>query len=375
MSMLELRKNKQLIIKKYEEGIKTTDIAKEFHCSGALVYLFLRDECKVLIKNKKFQNYVPITGLEEAIKLMFQSGKSIYRISKDLKINKCDLRKWLIKNGFNTNIKSTSRIDKLTNHTKEILEKYNKGESTCSIAKEYNSTSTSIMVILNKNGIECRDRATFTLDETYFEKIDTIDKAYWLGWMYSDGSVGKDGKIRLSLQERDSEIVKQFKEDIQYTGPLHFKPTPVKQPNKQPQLELCINRQKVAKDLIALGCEPNKTFTLKFPTQEQVPDELLGDFLRGFFDGDGSILPKKTVMIVATKEFFEGMVVRLPFKIDFTYYCRHPERQNNITQFCINRRESVLKFLRFLYDNDKFCLQRKKDKYLTIPELKAKKGV
>ena len=42
-------------------------------------------------------------------------------------------------------------------------------------------------------------------------------------------------------------------------------------------------------DLIKLGCVPNKSLTVKFPTEEQVPKEFLSSFILGLIDGDGSI--------------------------------------------------------------------------------------
>lgn len=37
-----------------------------------------------------------------------------------------------------------------------------------------------------------------------FKKIDTEEKAYWLGFLYADGCVGsKEAKIELGLAEKD----------------------------------------------------------------------------------------------------------------------------------------------------------------------------
>lgn len=40
-------------------------------------------------------------------------------------------------------------------------------------------------------------------------------------------------------------------------------------------------------DLSKHGCVPNKSLILKFPTT--LPNELVNDFIRGYFDGDGSV--------------------------------------------------------------------------------------
>ena len=42
-------------------------------------------------------------------------------------------------------------------------------------------------------------------------------------------------------------------------------------------------------DLIKQGCVPNKSLILTFPNKYQVPKNLINHFIRGYFDGDGSI--------------------------------------------------------------------------------------
>jgi len=42
-------------------------------------------------------------------------------------------------------------------------------------------------------------------------------------------------------------------------------------------------------DLERLGCISNKSLILKFPTIDQVSEEFIPHFLRGYFDGDGTV--------------------------------------------------------------------------------------
>lgn len=42
-------------------------------------------------------------------------------------------------------------------------------------------------------------------------------------------------------------------------------------------------------DLHRLGCPRKKTFTTRFPSSEEVPPDLLQHYIRGVFDGDGSL--------------------------------------------------------------------------------------
>ena len=56
----------------------------------------------------------------------------------------------------------------------------------------------------------------------------------------------------------------------------------------QRQVKIVCCSQKTVDDLIDKGCVKNKTLILKPP--KNVPTELIRHFIRGFFDGDGSLM-------------------------------------------------------------------------------------
>lgn len=71
--------------------------------------------------------------------------------------------------------------------------------------------------------------------------------------------------------------------------------------------------KELANDLAVLGCVNNKSLILTFPNEQQVPQQLLRHFLRGYVDGDGCLCyTEKTreFSITSTKEFFIGMLER-----------------------------------------------------------------
>lgn len=80
--------------------------------------------------------------------------------------------------------------------------------------------------------------------------------------------------------------------------------------------------KKFKQRLIELGCTPQKSCTLKFPTEEQIPKEYIIPFIRGYFDGDGvlsyTISNKVTKTIVpntgmlGTEDFLQGVFKHLP---------------------------------------------------------------
>ena len=78
---------------------------------------------------------------------------------------------------------------------------------------------------------------------------------------------------------------------------------------------VCLSQtsQKTVNDLKRLGCIENKSLVLTFPTYDQVPEELIYHFIRGYFDGDGSVsINSKNykyahISIVGTENFIKKL--------------------------------------------------------------------
>jgi len=126
-------------------------------------------------------------------------------------------------------------------------------------------------------------------NQDYFKVIDTEDKAYFLGLLYADGNVYmKRNRVQITLANEDSYMLDKFSEVTESTAKLY---------NDRGKYSKVILESKIlCEDIIKLGCFPNKSLTLQFPTEEQVPNHLLHHFIRGYFDGDGHVsLHKKLV--------------------------------------------------------------------------------
>ena len=117
--------------------------------------------------------------------------------------------------------------------------------------------------------------------------------AYWLGMLFADGNVfplysksSQTYKISLGLKCSDYHHVLKFKSAVQSSYPLgFFRPTGFAS-------QFCCARHQIhseamGSDLIALGCVPEKSLVLDWPTH--LPDQYSRHFLRGYFDGDGCI--------------------------------------------------------------------------------------
>jgi hypothetical protein len=117
----------------------------------------------------------------------------------------------------------------------------------------------------------------------YFEKIDTEDKAYFLGFIIADGNIGENSNS-ISIIQKDPYILYEFKKYIEFSGDIYL---PYKNRN------ICtinFSSSKTKNDLSKLGVFSNKTYTIKYP---DIPEELQNHFIRGVFDGDGCIFIRK----------------------------------------------------------------------------------
>lgn len=166
-----------------------------------------------------------------------------------------------------------------------------------------NDTSHSVIIrILNKYGYAHKSRQN-QLDETFFEKLDTFEKQYFLGWIYSDGCIFayEDKRyygLAIKLQERDTYILEYFKKLLSAESIIRIDHT-----NGRRYSQFKVGSKKIYDDLLQYGLMPRKTHFINYPK------DIISDhrpFILGVFEGDGSIYINKHKMpsfkITGTKE-------------------------------------------------------------------------
>lgn len=116
----------------------------------------------------------------------------------------------------------------------------------------------------------------YTLNENYFDKINTKEKAYIIGFIYADGSIVKN-YLSITLNKKDVDVLKFIKKELSYSGPIY----------KKNYVRLTISSRKIVSNLNSIGIIQNKTYSSK--NLPLIPSKYFNDFLLGFFDGDGSI--------------------------------------------------------------------------------------
>jgi hypothetical protein len=124
----------------------------------------------------------------------------------------------------------------------------------------------------------------YKFNEDFFETIDSEHKAYFLGFIYADGSLVNNSisyryKLNLKLHKKDNHILEEFIKCIDGDMNIWYN-------KKRNMCEISLSGKKIVNDLMNKGVLPNKTFTVQYPV---IDESLERHFLRGYFDGDGCI--------------------------------------------------------------------------------------
>lgn len=271
-------------------------------------------------------------------------------------------------------------MKKITDKEKmEIVEKYKSNKYNFSdIGKLHKISSTTVSKIIKSEQIENnimyrKKKRKYTLNENYFDVIDTEHKAYFLGLLYADGcNYEKKNVIYLKLQEKDKEILEKFNLAIESNRPLGF--IKKKKESHQNSFVLSISSNLMSKKLAELGCFQKKSLTLKFPTEEQVPNHLIRHFIRGYFDGDGSFTKYKdskrdyyrmTVSIIGTIYFTTILkeIIKHKLNINCNLRIRKGKEDKTTRNLIFGGKNICEKFLNWIYNDCTFYLNRKYQKF------------
>lgn len=222
----------------------------------------------------------------------------------------------------------------------------------------------------------------YKYNKDYFSEINTADKAYWLGFLYADGSINRYYKneklksmtLELGLAYKDKGHLEKFIECLESNIPIFEKINKLKG-KEYKSVRIQLNNTKICYDLCDLGCTPNKTYDIKFPTYDIVPKEFMRDFIRGFFDGDGciSITEMNGKPHIATN--ITGMSDMLHSISDFLVSeqiirvlptIHKDERRDKTYSMYIYGKDTNKEFLDYLYKDSNIYLDRKYEQYSTF---------
>jgi DNA-binding transcriptional regulator WhiA len=208
----------------------------------------------------------------------------------------------------------------------------------------------------------------FSVNENYFDYIDTREKAYVLGFIFADGNIsdGKDKhyRLRITLKASDIEILQKIKEEIQFTGDIKTRELKSRKRDTTGYMisELSISNKHMINTLKRLGCSSNKSLTKKYPN---IPSKYDKDFIRGYFDGNGSIYLTKdrlsTEIMSGSKEMFNSILTKIQDNLEGITSGGIKEKKTSIS--ITKRVEQSKTILNWLYSDATIYLNRKYELY------------
>ncbi|WP_175989367.1 LAGLIDADG family homing endonuclease [Bacillus sp. Marseille-Q1617] len=224
---------------------------------------------------------------------------------------------------------------KCTLEAQEMVKLYEEGMRTVEIAEMSNVSPRYVNNVLRKNNVKRRAKGSwkrkYTVNEHYF-KTWTNNMAYILVFFAADGSVNKDFSS-ISFYQKNIEILERIKIELQSNHPL------VQNPNTG-VYALGIHSKILKDDLMTLhGIQPNKSLSIQLPT---IPEPYLNHFVRGYFDGDGSISKSRNCVCIVSgsidfsrslHKIFESHKLKPRLKEFETYYRIYITGHDNISLF------------------------------------------
>ena len=214
---------------------------------------------------------------------------------------------------------------------------------------------------LTKYGFKNRGHKTGKNSENnYFENIDTPDKAYFLGFIFADGSVQdlstetKERKtLSLTIMKEDGYLLQLF---LNYSG-IKTNIYTTHKDDKNPRNQINIWSCKIYNDLYKLGVKPNKSKKETFLTIPDIRSDLISHFIRGYFDGDGIAFSDQKIGFCGNLQILEFIRNQLFTKLKLN---GNPQitfnEANHIYYLVFGKRDAKI-ISEFLY-------QDKKDLYL-----------
>lgn len=199
--------------------------------------------------------------------------------------------------------KITKSYGQMTQEEKEyIIHIYyeNKDVGSKELQKLLEISHRAWLSVMKEFEINSKRKNRYTLNENYFDVIDTEGKAYCLGQLYADGFVGDEKTNNIVFSSKDKEILVKIAKELEFTGEIR-KTRRGGYKNSKEGYSLNFSSVHMAETLREIGLYPNKSLSIdKIP---QIPHLLLRHYLRGYFDGDGSITPVESVNRVKGKEY------------------------------------------------------------------------
>lgn len=212
----------------------------------------------------------------------------------------------------------------------------------------------------------------YSIDAYYFDDLRNAEVVYMLGLLFADGC-NSDRNIVMCLEEQDKYMLDVINTNLQNENPIKFKDMSSKHDfgyTYKNQYALTIYNRRIVEVLQLLGLVNRKSWNLTFPTW--LHPSLYSHFIRGYFDGNGSICKggrtdstnRYLLTITSTVDFCQAIVDICAKYIGIRGHIYDASNHNGITKvFSISGINVTKTFMDWMYQDATIFLRRKYNRY------------
>jgi hypothetical protein len=262
----------------------------------------------------------------------------------------------------------------------KIYNEYCLGKSQKELDKKYNTDSYYLFKkhnLLSRKLGETKqlNRKNSLIYNYIFSNISNEIESYILGLWFADGWV-TEHQAGITLKNNDYKLLEKIKDYVCPDLTVKYNANTVK---------LIFSNTNLCENLKKLGCLNSKTYkNYVFPN---IPINLQKDFIRGYFDGDGTVYLDKTrpkanicgINLNFLKEIEQILIInnidcKINIEIRENKIYKTPQgfsnNCKNMYRLYVRKKQALEIFYSYMYSNSTIYLNRKKDKFKELPEAK-----
>ena len=314
------------------------------------------------LNRTKGQSKIKDAVFQEKIIKMYNDKNSIKEIAKVNKVSIVSVTN-ILKNN-NITIDGTKVYEKYTDSfITDIAKEYIPGENMKDIAIKYNIPMASLMYRFKKLGIETSKRK-YSVNENYFDKIDSQNKAYILGFIMADGCVSQTdytqtdiNRLIISISSKDRKVLEFIRIELGSDSPI-IDYIPEGSYSDKEMSRLVVNSSTLCKKLKSYGIIARKTGHESMPSLSK---EMQRHFIRGYIDGDGWVTLGGYIGICSTKKMLEEIlsIFKSNYSIKSVATIYKDPRGIDLYYMQLNCANDIVNLKDYLYKDANFYMERK----------------
>lgn len=255
----------------------------------------------------------------------------------------------------------------------EQLKKYD--NSPTILARELNMSLTSVNRYAIEFGLRKPKKSIASvnpINAEYFDEVDNFKKAYWLGFIMADGYTYKTPnrekyELAIKIKSTDIDHLKEFAKDIEFPEEKIVIGSGKRNGNINYYCQLrTYNTHLVTTIMKKHKIVQNKTYVQCLP--DSIPEKYISDFIRGYWDGNGSLRKDSWSACTMSYQLIESFAKYFD-KNNIEYTTRKELcKSGNYLHLIRIRNKSHEDFVKLIYPPEKYALKRKYDLIYTSPQ-------